>query len=59
MRDEMIAGTISDETTGIFNKMKTASGTVREMQAMKSILSNIEKFKESGNGTQRSLSIRP
>lgn len=55
MRDEMIAGQISDETTGIFNKMKTASGTVREMQAMKSVLSNIEKFKESGKWDSKEL----
>lgn len=48
IRQELIAGNISDETTGIFNKMKTASGIVREMQAAKSIISNIEKFKESG-----------
>lgn len=48
LREELISGNISDESTGIFNKMKTASGVAREMQAAKSIISNIEKLKESG-----------
>ena len=47
LREELISGNISDESTGIFNKMKTASGVAREMQAAKSIISNIEKLKES------------
>lgn len=48
LREELISGNISEESTGIFNKMKTASGVAREMQAAKSIISNIEKLKESG-----------
>lgn len=48
LREELISGNISDESTGIFNKMKTASGVAREMQAAKSIIFNIEKLKESG-----------
>ena len=48
LREELISGNISDESTGIFNKMKAASGVAREMQAAKSIISNIEKLKESG-----------
>ena len=48
LREELISGNISEESTGIFNKMRMASGTVREMQAAKSIISNIEKFKENG-----------
>lgn len=48
LREELISGNISEESTGIFNKMKTASGLLREMQAAKSITSNIEKFKEFG-----------
>lgn len=48
LREELISGNISDESTGIFNKMKTASGVAREMQAARSIISNIEKLKESG-----------
>lgn len=48
VRDELVSGNLSEETTGIFNKMRTASGILREVQAAKSITSNIEKFIETG-----------
>lgn len=48
IREELISGSLSDETKDIFTRMREAEPYLREVMGMKVLKSNIQKYKETG-----------
>lgn len=48
IREELVSGSLSDETKDIFTRMREAEPYLREVMAMKVLKSNIQKYKETG-----------
>ena len=48
IREELVSGSLSDETKDIFTRMREAEPYLREVMGMKVLKSNIQKYKETG-----------
>lgn len=48
IREELVSGSLSDETKDIFTRMREAEPYIREVMGMKVLKSNIQKYKETG-----------
>lgn len=48
IREELVSGSLSDETKDIFTRMREAEPYLREVTGMKVLKSNIQKYKETG-----------
>lgn len=48
IREELVSGSLSDETKDIFTRMIEAEPYLREVMGMKVLKSNIQKYKETG-----------
>lgn len=48
IREELVSGSLSDETKDIFTMMREAEPYLREVMGMKVLKSNIQKYKETG-----------
>lgn len=48
IREEIVSGSLSDETKDIFTRMREAEPYLREVMGMKVLKSNIQKYKETG-----------
>lgn len=48
IREELVSGSLSDETKDIFTRMREAEPYLREVMGMKVLKSNIQKYRETG-----------
>lgn len=48
IREELVSGSLYDETKDIFTRMREAEPYLREVMGMKVLKSNIQKYKETG-----------
>lgn len=48
IREELVSGSLSDETKDIFTRMREAEPYLREVMGMRVLKSNIQKYKETG-----------